>query len=161
MYNTFFIWAMNNESYSNLPDDLKEVIDANSGIEASAWAGRAMDEGECMGRLSATNDSCGLVVFPSPSCCSSMRNFVNRYCYCVDSVVQRGGLLLQARKALQAQCNFSPLFEESEMCPDSIIRISPPPPPIPSPPPTSPEQTVSSPPPLPLCLSWPLLRPVP
>lgn len=46
MYNTFFIWAMNKDSYNNLPDDLKAVIDANSGIEASAWAGRAMDEGD-------------------------------------------------------------------------------------------------------------------
>ena len=46
MYNTFFIWAMNKDSYNNLPDDLKAVIDANSGIEASAWAGRAMDIGD-------------------------------------------------------------------------------------------------------------------
>lgn len=46
MYNTFFIWGMNKDSYNNLPDDLKAVIDANSGVEASAWAGRAMDEGD-------------------------------------------------------------------------------------------------------------------
>ncbi|KMW58097.1 TRAP transporter solute receptor, unknown substrate 3 [Candidatus Rhodobacter oscarellae] len=48
MYNTFFIWAMNKDSYNNLPDDLKAVIDANSGLETSAWAGRAMDEGDTM-----------------------------------------------------------------------------------------------------------------
>ena len=46
MYNTFFIWAMNKDSYANLPDDLKAVIDANSGLETSAWAGRAMDTGD-------------------------------------------------------------------------------------------------------------------
>ncbi|MCY3996952.1 MAG: TRAP transporter substrate-binding protein [Rhodobacter sp.] len=46
MYNTFFIWAMNKDSYNNLPDDLRAVIDANSGLEASAWAGRAMDQGD-------------------------------------------------------------------------------------------------------------------
>ena len=46
MYNTFFIWGMNKDSYAKLPDDLKAVIDANSGIEASAWAGRAMDQGD-------------------------------------------------------------------------------------------------------------------
>jgi TRAP-type C4-dicarboxylate transport system substrate-binding protein len=46
LYNTFFIWAMNKDSYNALPDDIKAVIDANSGIEASAWAGRAMDEGD-------------------------------------------------------------------------------------------------------------------
>lgn len=46
LYNTFFIWAMNKNSYNKLPDDLKAIIDANSGIDASGWAGRAMDEGD-------------------------------------------------------------------------------------------------------------------
>lgn len=46
LYNTFFIWAMNNDTYESLPDDLKAVIDQNSGVEISAWAGRAMDEGD-------------------------------------------------------------------------------------------------------------------
>lgn len=49
MYNTFFIWAMNNNSYNQLPDDLKAVIDANSGLEASGMAGAAMDKGDAMG----------------------------------------------------------------------------------------------------------------
>ncbi len=49
LYNTYFIWAMNNDSYAALPDDLKAVIDANSGIEASAMAGRAMDIGDAEG----------------------------------------------------------------------------------------------------------------
>lgn len=46
LYNTFFIWAMNKDSYNKLPDDLKAIIDANSGVDASGWAGRAMDEGD-------------------------------------------------------------------------------------------------------------------
>ena len=46
LYNTFFIWAMNKNSYNKLPDDLTAVIDSNSGIDASGWAGRAMDEGD-------------------------------------------------------------------------------------------------------------------
>jgi len=46
MYNTYFIFAMNKGKYDSLPDDLKAVIDANSGADASAWAGRAMDEGD-------------------------------------------------------------------------------------------------------------------
>ena len=49
LYNTYFIWAMNKDSYEALPDDLKAVIDANSGIEASAMAGRAMDIGDAQG----------------------------------------------------------------------------------------------------------------
>lgn len=58
MYNTFFIWGMNKDSYAKLPDDLKAVIDANSGIETSAWAGRAMDEGDArMKAITAKTDN--------------------------------------------------------------------------------------------------------
>ncbi len=46
LYNTFFVWAMNKNTYDRLPDDLKAIIDANSGADASAWAGRAMDKGD-------------------------------------------------------------------------------------------------------------------
>lgn len=49
LYNTFFIWAMNKDSYARLPDDLKAVIDANSGLAASAAAGAAMDKGDAIG----------------------------------------------------------------------------------------------------------------
>jgi TRAP-type transport system periplasmic protein len=50
LYVTPFVFAMNQQAYDNLPDDLKAVIDANSGIETSAWAGRVMDEGDDPGR---------------------------------------------------------------------------------------------------------------
>ncbi len=50
LYNLYFIWAMNKDSYARLPDDLKAVIDANAGPEASAWAGRAHDTGDAEGR---------------------------------------------------------------------------------------------------------------
>jgi TRAP-type C4-dicarboxylate transport system substrate-binding protein len=46
LYNTFFIWAMNPDTYNSMPEDLRAVIDANSGVEISGWAGRAMDEGD-------------------------------------------------------------------------------------------------------------------
>lgn len=49
MYNIFFLWGMNNDAYNALPDDLKAVIDANTGAEASAMAGRAMDLGDIAG----------------------------------------------------------------------------------------------------------------
>ncbi len=49
LYNTYFIWAMNKDVYESLPDDLKAVIDANSGVETSAMAGRAMDVGDADG----------------------------------------------------------------------------------------------------------------
>ena len=37
---------MNKQVYEGLPDDLRAVIDANSGYETSAWAGRAHDIGD-------------------------------------------------------------------------------------------------------------------
>jgi TRAP-type C4-dicarboxylate transport system substrate-binding protein len=49
LYNTFFIWGMNKAVYDGLPDDLRAIIDANSGQDVSAWAGRAMDEGDTIG----------------------------------------------------------------------------------------------------------------
>ncbi|MFP7672187.1 TRAP transporter substrate-binding protein [Marivita sp. S0852] len=51
LYNLYFIWAMNKESYDSLPEDLKAVIDANSGLETSAMAGRAHDTGDREGRI--------------------------------------------------------------------------------------------------------------
>jgi TRAP-type C4-dicarboxylate transport system substrate-binding protein len=50
LYNLYFLWAMNKARYDSLPDDLKAVIDANSGMMASAWAGRAHDEGDAVGK---------------------------------------------------------------------------------------------------------------
>ena len=46
IYNLYFIWAMNKDRYNALPDDLKAVIDANSGIQTAAWMGRITDEGD-------------------------------------------------------------------------------------------------------------------
>ena len=39
-----FLFAMNPAKYESLPADLKKVIDANSGAETSAWAGKIWDE---------------------------------------------------------------------------------------------------------------------
>lgn len=50
LYNLYFIWAMNKNVYEDLPDDLRAVIDANSGMMASKWAGRAHDTGDIVGR---------------------------------------------------------------------------------------------------------------
>lgn len=44
LYAATFIFAMNMNVYNNLPDDLKAVINANSGLEFSAFAGRTQQE---------------------------------------------------------------------------------------------------------------------
>lgn len=49
LYTATFIFAMNNDSYDNLPDDLKRVIDNNSGPDVAALFGAAMDAGDRAG----------------------------------------------------------------------------------------------------------------
>jgi TRAP-type C4-dicarboxylate transport system substrate-binding protein len=49
LYTQLFVFAMNKDAYEALPDDLKAVIDANSGIETAAMFGRVMDEGDAAG----------------------------------------------------------------------------------------------------------------
>ena len=45
-----FMFAMNKERYASLPDDLKAVIDANSGLQIAAQVGRVWDDFEPKGR---------------------------------------------------------------------------------------------------------------
>jgi TRAP-type C4-dicarboxylate transport system substrate-binding protein len=53
LYTATFMFAMNKGSYDALPDDLKKVIDDNSGVAAAAWAGRVMDEVDQIGQAKA------------------------------------------------------------------------------------------------------------
>ncbi|MEN8742961.1 MAG: TRAP transporter substrate-binding protein [Phaeobacter gallaeciensis] len=53
LYTTTFIFAMNKDRYNALPDDLKAVIDANSGLEVSGWMGKTMASFDAPGRASA------------------------------------------------------------------------------------------------------------
>ena len=41
--NSIFVFAMNPAKYASLPPDLKKVIDDNSGVKTSAWAGKILD----------------------------------------------------------------------------------------------------------------------
>jgi TRAP-type C4-dicarboxylate transport system substrate-binding protein len=49
LYTQTFAVAMNKAAYDKLPADLKKVIDRNSGMEAAALFGRAMDKGDAVG----------------------------------------------------------------------------------------------------------------
>ncbi len=51
LYNLYFLWAMNKDVYDAMPADLQAVIDANSGLMASRWAGKAHDIGDAEGRI--------------------------------------------------------------------------------------------------------------
>ncbi len=51
LYTGTFVFAMNEKSYQKLPNDLKQVIDNNSGINLAKQFGEAMDYGDAQGRL--------------------------------------------------------------------------------------------------------------
>ena len=53
LYTTTFVMAMNKAKYDSLPADLKKVIDANSGIETSAWLGKVQQDNDIPGRAAA------------------------------------------------------------------------------------------------------------
>ncbi|MEP3114583.1 TRAP transporter substrate-binding protein [Nisaea sp.] len=53
LYTTTFIFAMNKDRYDGLPDDLKAVIDKNSGLEFSAFAGAQMQRDDGPARQAA------------------------------------------------------------------------------------------------------------
>ncbi len=55
LYTLTFVLAMNKPKYDSLPDDLKHVIDANSGLEFSMFAGRTQEEADAPARSSAVD----------------------------------------------------------------------------------------------------------
>lgn len=55
LYSQTFGFIMNQDSYNNLPDDLKAIIDAHSGLEVSRQFGRVMDNGDATGLSIAVN----------------------------------------------------------------------------------------------------------
>jgi len=55
LYTTTFVMAMNKPKYDSLAPELKRVIDANSGMAASAWLGKTQQSNDPNGRKSATD----------------------------------------------------------------------------------------------------------
>ena len=55
LYTTTFVMAMNKAKYDSLPPDVKKVIDANSGIEASAFLGKTQQGNDPAGRKTAVD----------------------------------------------------------------------------------------------------------
>ena len=55
LYTTTFIFAMNKDRWDALPDDLKAIIDKNSGLEFSAFAGRQMQADDAGPRQAAVD----------------------------------------------------------------------------------------------------------
>lgn len=61
MYTVTFVLAMNKDKYAALPDDLKAVIDANSGLQFSAFAGETQQAYDAPSRKLAAENGNNIV----------------------------------------------------------------------------------------------------
>jgi TRAP-type C4-dicarboxylate transport system substrate-binding protein len=65
-YTQTFVFAMNKDAYDKLPDDLKAVIDANSGEEVAAMMGSVMDQGDAVGLKIAQDHGNNVITLDEP-----------------------------------------------------------------------------------------------
>lgn len=66
LYTTTFVLAMNKAKYDSLPPDLKKVIDANSGLQTSAWLGKVQQDNDVKGRKATTDIASSIIFTLSP-----------------------------------------------------------------------------------------------
>jgi len=62
IYDLTFVMAMNKPKYESLPDDLKKVIDDNSGLEFSIFAGGVMQDMDAPGRQAAVDNGNNIIL---------------------------------------------------------------------------------------------------
>ena len=62
LYTSVFVFAMNKAKYDSLPDDLKKVIDDNSGAATAAQAGQVMWDADAAGKAVAVERKNDIVV---------------------------------------------------------------------------------------------------
>ncbi len=64
LYNLTFVLAMNKGVYEGLPEDLRAIIDANSGLEFSIFAGATMEEADAPAREIALDLGNNVITVP-------------------------------------------------------------------------------------------------
>ncbi len=87
--NTVYAFVMNSARYDSLPVDLKRVIDANSGVAVSAWAGQRLDQA-MVARRGRAADHGQLAVLPHPDYLRWQRATVAVQRQWVQDVTARG-----------------------------------------------------------------------
>ncbi len=55
LYTAIFLFGMNQKRYEEMPDDLREIIDRNSGVDLAKQIGALWDEAEIKGRKAAAD----------------------------------------------------------------------------------------------------------
>ena len=106
LYTTTFVMAMNKARYEGLAPDLKKVIDANSGLAASAWLGKTQQSNDPNGRKAASDRGNAIYQFTA----AQREEFVKLSSHVDDEWVAdmdkrgfKGKALLDTAKALIAK----------------------------------------------------------
>jgi TRAP-type C4-dicarboxylate transport system substrate-binding protein len=105
-YTQTFVFAMNKDSYENLPDDLKAVIDANSGPEQAARMGAVMDGGDAVGVKIAQDHGNNIVVLDEAETArwkDVAQRIIDRWIAEMDAKGKDGAALVEEARALIAK----------------------------------------------------------
>lgn len=103
LYTATFVLAMNRDAYEALPDDLKAIIDANSGPDVAALFGRAMDEVDVIGREKAVESGNTIITLDEAETerwRAASEPVVTRWLGEMEAAGIDGAALLEAARAL-------------------------------------------------------------
>jgi TRAP-type C4-dicarboxylate transport system substrate-binding protein len=103
LYTSVFVFAMNKDFYASLPDDLKAVIDANSGMNIAARIGEAWDKAEEPGRAKALAAGNTITVMPDAEVQKMMtlsQGVIDAWVAEMDAKGKDGKAMLEAARAL-------------------------------------------------------------
>jgi TRAP-type C4-dicarboxylate transport system substrate-binding protein len=103
-YSAVYVFAMNAAAYKSLPDDLKKVVLANSGVEISEWLAKVFDDGAASARKLATGRGDAINVLPAEEVAkweSAAQTVIDEWIKALDPRgVQGKELIDSAREAL-------------------------------------------------------------
>jgi TRAP-type transport system periplasmic protein len=106
LYTTTFVLAMNRARYDSLAPDLKQVIDANSGLATSAWLGKVQQGNDPNGRKAATDRGNSIYTFSAAEAAEFVKlsaRVDDEWVADIDKRGFKGAALLEAAKGLIAR----------------------------------------------------------
>ena len=106
LYNLTFVLAMNNDAYNGLPDDLKAVVDANSGLDFSIFAGGTQSDADAPAREIAVEAGNTIITVTDTSEWQTLVNPI--YDTWVADMQSKGidgqALITQAKSLMSGEC---------------------------------------------------------
>jgi TRAP-type C4-dicarboxylate transport system substrate-binding protein len=100
LYTATFGMVMNKDTYESLPDDLKQVIDANSGPEVAAMFGAAMDAGDKVGRQVAADAGNAIYMLDPAPWREAAQPVIDDWIASMDEAGNDGEMLVESAREL-------------------------------------------------------------